>query len=714
MTEIKSATKRSRFLSRLLRDETGNVIAIMAAAVIPLIGLVGGGVDVSRIYLVKTKLQAACDAGSLMGRRVMGNGTWATSGANARSEDIFDANFLLGEYGTTARTRTFTEAAGVVSGTATAVVPMTLMKVFNRPDETVTVTCRSELAIPSTDVMFVLDVTGSMSSTDTNGVSRISGLKTATKCFYETLAKENISSVSPTACGRTVDPTGGTSADVNMRFGFVPYSVNVNVGKLLPLNYIANNWTYQSREATFATAPGGPVASYGTEGPRSPSGSPTNSPAGAWSSWEQAGSSFTVGSKTYNRKIKDLTKAECATWDSDVPDQNASSAGPITEVSRSPNPLVNPQSTQTITYSQTTGSTTTEYAYDWEGDDDKPNKKKDCRLWSRSRTDAGTTQLYTSTVEVIWSNPVTFAGYTYKPTTFNISGLKDTTNNAWRSSVSLPLGNNGANISIPWDGCIEERQTARVTDSDPSNDWSPVPAGAKDMNIDLAPSTSDATTQWGPMLDDVVYKRYWNGAKTTSNLGPNDFDNDDEGDTDQTDHDCPMPAKLYQEWTPTAFDTYVNTLSPTSYTYHDIGMLWGARLASPTGIFSSVTAPPDVDIQRHMIFMTDGETNPNSDLYNPYGLDHWDRRQNDGTSNASWTWLRTNVDARTQAICSWVKGKNITLWVISFGDDVGSSTETALQTCATAGKFYRAEKASDLIATFNTIAAEISNLRLTS
>ena len=64
-------------LSRLCKDEAGNAIAIMAAAVIPVICLVGGSVDMSRIYLTQSRLQAACDAGALMGRKVMAGGAWA-------------------------------------------------------------------------------------------------------------------------------------------------------------------------------------------------------------------------------------------------------------------------------------------------------------------------------------------------------------------------------------------------------------------------------------------------------------------------------------------------------------------------------------------------------------------------------------------------------------------------------------------------------------
>ena len=44
------------FLRRLARNTAGNTLVIMGMAVIPLAGLVGGAVDVSRLYLTKTRL----------------------------------------------------------------------------------------------------------------------------------------------------------------------------------------------------------------------------------------------------------------------------------------------------------------------------------------------------------------------------------------------------------------------------------------------------------------------------------------------------------------------------------------------------------------------------------------------------------------------------------------------------------------------------------
>ena len=96
----------------------------------------------------------------------MGGGTWAQSGGmpNTVALQFFDANFQTTAYGSGAVARSFSETAGKVSGTASASLPMTLMRVFGKTAETLAVTCDAEMRLPNTDVMFVLDTTGSMAS----------------------------------------------------------------------------------------------------------------------------------------------------------------------------------------------------------------------------------------------------------------------------------------------------------------------------------------------------------------------------------------------------------------------------------------------------------------------------------------------------------------------------------------------------------------------
>lgn len=655
--------KKQGFLARLARNQAGNVIAMYAAAILPLIGMLGGGIDMGRIYLTRARLQQACDAGALAGRKQMAGGAWsANSGrANTVATNMFNANFQSGAYGTSGLTKSFSESGGTVTGTTSVVVPMTLMKVFGQQSRTISVTCDAEMRIPNTDVMFVLDVTGSMGETNTGDTSaKIVGLRQAVRCFYETLAK--IDTVAN--CGST--PSGGTT-NVQLRFGFVPYSSNVNVGRLLKNEWMADNWTYQSREAVWGTE--SYVVSY------------TSSVSGP--------------SRTTETYWESISNSDCTSYG------NNQSFGGWGGFSGGTNP-VNSGSEPSPggTSSATVTVTSDQYSKrDWGATSDTSGSYRTCRRY-RDRT----TTTYTP---VMGTRPV-FSHWIYKPVSFNVSGLKAGDSN-WNNSVTLPVGASGTNVSVPWNGCIEERQTVS------QSSYSPIPGGAFDLDIDTLPSNS--ATQWGPSLPDAVWGRYdAYGNNTTSNVSS----------ASNLSHNissyCPAAARRLQIYTSaTDYDNYVATLTPTGNTYHDIGLIWGARLLSPTGLFASdnATTPNGGEIQRHMIFMTDGDACTGTENYTAYGAQWWDRRTT-GSASAPTDGCTTTgtltqqVNARTDALCTAIRNKNITLWVVSFGSGVSGTIQTRLQNCATPGRFFSAANTSQLLANFQTIANQISALRLTN
>ncbi len=595
-------------VGRLLRHTGGNTLMIAVAALIPLTGMVGGAMDMSRLWLTKTRMQHACDAGTLAGRKQMGGGTWdATSLATANR--FFIANFAPGSYGSTNLPPDFHESGGKVSGIVTATLPMTLMKVFGYTQTTLIVTCDAEMRLPNTDVMFVLDTTGSMAdpavSTDTQ--SKIAGLRNAVKCFYETLAKLPTDAV----CAAS-KPVGGTSG-VQIRFGFVPYSTNVNVGFLLPTAYVADNWPYRSREIASKTTDWGPLVQDGAV-------------------------------KTYNGNV---TCPAAAT---------ATATRQFSVV----------KSTNSILF----------FVY-----------STDCTYYYRDQ--------------------ITTVNWHYGKITKNVSALKDGTN--WKTSFTLPIGPAGAPKTITWDGCIEERQTVSGTS------FSPIPAAAKDLDIDTAPTAADATTLWGPNLPGMIYTPQAT-TNSTGNWNASDIPSTTVEYGNGSYYTCPRPAKRLRSWTdPNEFDGYVDSLTPEGNTYHDIGLLWGARLMSPTGIFASdnATTPQGGEIERHMIFMTDGDTQTRASDYAAYGVPWFDRR-NVANPTSSTADLNDEVNARFAALCTAVKNKNITLWVISFGNGSNAATESRLSACATSSSyFFRASDSAALQAAFGSIANQISQLRLT-
>lgn len=586
------------FLTRLLHDTRANAMAIMAAAILPMAGMIGGGIDISRMYILKTRLQHACDAGALAGRKAMGGGTWSYLSYYPRTqaEQFFDGNFESGSFGSSGLTRAFIENAGKVSGSASAVIPMTLMRIFGKTTETITVACDAEMRLPNTDVMFVLDTTGSMADPQPGDtVSKMAALKVAVKCFYEIVARLDTDAICTTGA-----PSGGTGSQTQIRFGFVPYATNANVGRLLKPEWMADAWPYQTRTLVNSN--------------------------GSWSSW------FPYG------------RISCAAI------------------------LANTTTAQYRIASYLSGGR--------------------CDIEKRSK--------------VYWK---------YASASVDISGLKTST--GWPRTFQTRIGDDYTMKSISWDGCIEERETVRDTS------YTPIPSGAKDLDIDLEP-TGSVNTQWGAVLPGLIYTRQiqadGSGSYNRADVASSAIDY---GNTSY--YACPVEAKKLQTWPAASdFDDYVDSLSPVGNTYHDIGLIWGARLASPTGIFASENAytAQGGEIERHIIFMTDGDACTDNDNYTAYGIPYFDRRQTSvssvpsgGCTSNSYT-LTEQVNKRTEALCSAIKNKNITLWVIAFGN-LATSTETRLEACATTGRYFKATSAATLQSTFKSIADQISQLRLT-
>lgn len=238
----------SGFLARLRRDERGNTLALVAAGVLPLIGVVGGGLDASRMYLAKSRLQQACDAAALAARKELAGssitGGTIPSAIDNKARRYFDINFTPGMYGT--QNSDFELAAGSATrmdGSASVEVPTTLMKVFNFDKIDIAVTCSADLNLPNIDVVLVLDQSGSMDG------QRIADLKEAVLAFYD-------------------EVMAAKPANARVRIGVVPYSSAVRVGQVLYAknpNFIANSWVYQTREAESETVVDQPAEPGGWE-----------------------------------------------------------------------------------------------------------------------------------------------------------------------------------------------------------------------------------------------------------------------------------------------------------------------------------------------------------------------------------------------------------------------------------------------------------------
>lgn len=243
-----------------------------------------------------------------------------------------------------------------------------------------------------------------------------------------------------------------------------------------------------------------------------------------------------------------------------------------------------------------------------------------------------------------------------------------------------------------WPGCIEERQT--VTSIDASSGYTP-PASAYDLDVSTIPSGGSANTEnptaWN--AQDLVAT----SAKSTIS-GANA---------------CPSPAQQLQTVADVStMDTYTSKLVATGGTYHDIGMTWGARMLSQTGLWAAnnPTTYNGFPVNRDLIFMTDGALAPNPVIYSAWGIEQYEKRVT-GTGNSS-----TDYDSHQQRfrmMCNAVKGMNVNIWVIAFGSSAGTGLSTEMINCASnSAQAFKADDQATLIAQFTQIGQTIGALRL--
>ncbi|WP_294322731.1 TadE/TadG family type IV pilus assembly protein [uncultured Sphingomonas sp.] len=646
-------------LSRLARDRRGNTLAMMAIALVPLVGIAGSAIDTARVYYVKVRLQQACDAGVLAGRKTM-DGTDFNTDAYQQAQAFFGNNFKTGMLGSQPPSFVPVKTTeNQVAGTASVVVPMTLTKMMGMAPVTLNVVCEAKLEIPNLDVMFVLDTTGSMTDTNPGDLqNKITSLRSSVLNFYDTVE----------AAKRT-----GTQ----VRYGFVPYSSNVNVGMLLKPEWMVDEATYQSRIPDTTTT----STSTSTD---------NNDYVYTYGSWAKIGGtavSTTSAGAPENCFAPASTTRTVSTY-TDWSSPSGSATRTLTQV-------INGKAYSARVTNGTCVITTTEYS-------DYTQRRTETRSPNPNKGKQTTT---TSTT--YWWN--------YQPVKVNVSSLKGS--GATMAGGTLPpqqIANNfGYRNDITWNAanaCIEERQTVKQTS------YTTIPTAAYDLDVDMVP-TSDPETRWKPWLPKMIYVRnsftgLTSASINTNNQGSNSGTNPSYPNINDFNSaynaPCPSPAAKLASLTRSKVESYVNGLTPGGFTHHDIGFLWGTRLLSPTGLFASenASAPNGSAISRHLIFMTDGDTDTKRISYDAYGLSAIDQRRTNGMPTD--TDQNTIVANRLSALCTVAKRKNITVWVIAFG----TSLSQMLSDCASDGRSFQANNAAQLNQTFSNIAAQIAKLRV--
>lgn len=632
---LKGLAAPLRPLRRLAADSAGNTFIFVAAALLPMLALIGGGIDMGRSYLSETRLQQACDSGVLAARKAIGTTVVTTgvipSNASTIGNRFFNTNFPSGAYGSANRSFTMTlESDYSVSGVAAVDVPTTIMRLFNQLNVPVTVNCTAKLNYSNTDVMMVLDTTGSMNDTNPgDSQPKIAILRQVVKDFYAQLE-------------------GNKSPGVRTRYGFLPYSTNVNVGYLLKSGWMVDKWNYEGRTAidtgatvtvpkykytyTYISGSSTAIASY--KAATCP-GSTTN-----WTS-----SNYVVAA--------DGTQS----WDA------TGNGNSYNCVNSDGGMQVDGTSYNQLKYHivQAPDGTETKAVYKWK----------------------------------------------YNSVSVDVSAFKDADPNQPYKGGSVTVRMQGDPsptpdwMTVQFKGCVEERDTYQIGDYGNVN-----LKKALDLDIDLVPSTNDPSTQWRPVLHDISFLR----AITTSGgyWSPNQVVTSDNYVIANAYglSACPSPARKLAVMSAVDVSNYVDSLVAQGSTYHDIGMIWGGRLISPTGLFAAENADVNgAPTSRNIIFLTDGKTEPLDLSYGTYGVEPLSQRRWSSSSPFN---LTQTVENRFTFACNEVKKRNINVWVIGFGTQMTDM----LKNCAGDGRWFQANNASQLSDAFSKIAKSMGDLRI--
>lgn len=603
--------KTTSFLSRLRRDQRGNALAIVAASVIPLVGAVGGGVDLTRAYMAEARLAQACDAAALAGRKVMresdvgAGGEIVDGSATDREIDRFiDYNFPEGTFNSGPITRAAAlNDEGELTIRLASTLPTQLLPIVGIDTLNIDAACSARRSGVNVDVVLVVDVTGSMNTT-LGSTTRLGALKTATLSFLEVLDDLRTQ----------LEPSG-----TRVRTAIVPYATTVNVG----LDLIAdepNPGDYVERTAA----------------------------------------------KYYSREYRVYT---CSSSNNYCNTGSSSNNGKFWQPTSG-------------SYAQRHGNIT-----------------------------------------------------------LDLSGFID------RGVVDGDSHSNPYN----WKGCIEMRQTIQTINA--TTDLSAIPAGAWDI-IDQAPGAGGAP-KWQPYImlpnrdnssmrygaptsgsatSDNTFKKVASAAdintrvpyrfNTTNVVTSPTLQYGQATSTSVTgvtpNNTCNSRVRILSEATKSDLTSYVNSLTASGGTYHDVGMYWGLALISPQAPFEN----PDKflkpgypgeerEVKRYIVFMTDGTLEPYAQ-YSAWGYEAYPSAAGNHTvTSATSTNLADAHRRRFRLLCEEAKRSGIEISTVVFSNSVASVDQNSLQNCATSyDHYYVTETASGLEDAFLKIARNIGYLRV--
>lgn len=177
--------------------------------------------------------------------------------------------------------------------------------------------------------------------------------------------------------------------------------------------------------------------------------------------------------------------------------------------------------------------------------------------------------------------------------------------------------------------------------------------------------------------------------------------------------DCNMQKILPLTNNKLTLQNYVNGMISTGYTHIALGASWGWRTLSPTAPFTEGSEYGDENWTKAMVFLTDGlNTIDNNSTWHKsnYTAYNYLVRGTLGTTVASTA--ETEQDNRTRTVCTRIKAEGIRVYTILLEEDAQRAKDLMLDCASDPSLYFESPSSGDLTAVFQSIAQDLSNLRL--
>lgn len=198
--------RQPRLLTRLIADDSGAIALITGLVLMALLGVTGIAIDYGRMLYVKQRAQGALDAAVL----AASNPLLESSSRRPTFDATFRNNYGSGLALPDELSFDYTNAAGGV-GSARFDYDTLFMRLFGQQQAEIGVVSSARIDVADLEIVFALDISGSMQAMDMGGGSRLDALKTSVKNLMDVVMANQ-------ASGQSI------------KFGVVPFNMAVNIG----------------------------------------------------------------------------------------------------------------------------------------------------------------------------------------------------------------------------------------------------------------------------------------------------------------------------------------------------------------------------------------------------------------------------------------------------------------------------------------------------